>query len=70
MNERIRAIGEKLGIVDAEGKFYSPNFEIFAEYIVKECVKEIRASHKHGNSMAKIVVKDAADHIKKHFGIK
>ena len=51
-------------------KFYSPNFEIFAEYIVKECAKEIRASHKHGNSMAKIVVKDAADHIKKHFGIK
>lgn len=70
MNERIKAIGEKLGILDAEGKFYSPDFEIFGEMIVKECAKEVLTSHKFGNPMAKMVVKDAAKHIKQQFGVK
>jgi len=37
MNERIKELGKQLKIVDPEGKFYSPNYEVFAELIVREC---------------------------------
>ncbi len=70
MNERIKEIGKQLGMTDIEGKFYSPNYEILAEFIVQECVKEFKASYKYGDPMAKMVVKDAANHVKKHFGVR
>ena len=41
MNEKIREIGKQLGMTDPEGKFYSPNYEIFAEAIIRECARAV-----------------------------
>lgn len=41
MNERIRELGKQLGITDPEGNFYSPNYEIFAEAIIRECARVV-----------------------------
>lgn len=42
MTERIREIGKQLGMTDTEGKFYSPNYEILAEEIIRECHDAIK----------------------------
>jgi hypothetical protein len=77
MNERIQELIEQATtrqVVSGSDVFTTPpvyfNKEKFAELLIRECAKEIKASHKYGNPMAKTVVKDAANHVKRHFGVK
>jgi hypothetical protein len=50
VNKRIREIARELDILDPEGKFYSPNFEIFAEEIILDVIQylEQEVSRLHG----------------------
>ena len=43
--------------------------EKFAELIVRECAQVVKDSHKYGNPMAKMVVRDASSAVKEHFGV-
>lgn len=77
MNQRIQELADQAGIKSAQDRAgydlyraWPEELEKFAELIVQECAKEVVASHKFGNDMAKKVVKDAAKSVKKHFGIK
>ena len=66
MNERIKEIGKRLGIVDPEGKFYSPNYEALAELIVQECAS-LTLDYKNEDYYRGWI--DYRDEIKKHFGV-
>ena len=66
MNERLKELACQIW---PDPNISHTNHMRFAELIVKECVKEVKASHKYGNAMAKTVVKDAANHVKRHFGV-
>lgn len=74
MNKRIKELAVKCATQldwdfpsDPKEYTFSPSdVEKFAELIVNECIKELRASHKYGNAMAKKVVRDAARDIRKH----
>lgn len=76
MNQQLQQLAEKAGIKLTNGSYSlkvqadEGSLTEFAELIVRECAKEVVASHKFGNDMAKKVVKDAAKSAKKHFGIK
>jgi hypothetical protein len=69
MNERLRELAEQQGLTGPNYLISSQELEKFAELIVQECAKEFMASHKYGNPMAKTAVKDAARHVKRHFGV-
>lgn len=70
MNKRLQELAKQCNFTEGDIETLSPGLEKFAQLIVQECAKEVVASHKFGNDMAKKVVKDAAKSVKKHFGIK
>lgn len=76
MNTRVMELAKQSGaatcLFDAEGHYFilTPEIEKFAELLIKECVKVTKNSYKIENPMAKMVVKDAARNVTKHFGMK
>jgi hypothetical protein len=68
VNERIRELGQQLGMTDSEGKFYSPNYEILAEAIVRECIRVPYDMWDKAELNADVAVK-IEHRIKDHFGV-
>jgi hypothetical protein len=73
MNERIRELGQQLGMTDSEGKFYSPNYEILAEAIVKDCVNMIEGMspgyHDYRDQIEDAFREDCVRVLKQRFGV-
>lgn len=42
MNERIKRIGHKLKLMTADDRFYCPEYELFADALIKDCADSIR----------------------------
>ena len=67
MNERIRELAEQAGMYIIDDKFstYGKFAENFAELIIRECANYLEIEY--GKSV--ITGNDAADFIRKHFGV-
>ena len=73
MNERIKEIGKRIGIIDLGNRFYSPDFEVFAELIIKECANICKDTAENQFNPLYSRESDGATvcykKIKEHFGI-